>query len=68
MITKVACTNPKCANYRKIKSVASAMLSGYDPKVCAICGGKTKVVEQINTSGSGRRAGARRPSRRNSRS
>jgi len=68
VITKVACTNSKCANHRKPKSVASAMLTGYDPKVCAICGGKMKVVEQINTSGKGRRAGSRRPSRRSSRS
>jgi hypothetical protein len=68
VITKVACTNPKCANYGKTKSVASVMLTGYNYKVCAICGGKMKVVEQINTSGKGRRDGARRPSRRSSRS
>jgi len=68
VITRVACTNPKCANYRKKKSVASAMLTGYDPKVCPICGGKMKVVEQVNTGGKGRRAGARRQSRKSSRS
>jgi hypothetical protein len=68
VITKVACTNPKCANYEKRKSVASAMLTGYDPKVCPICDGKMKAVEQINTSGKGMRAGVRRPSRSSSRS
>lgn len=51
VITKVACTNPKCANYGRRKSVASAMLIGYDPKVCPICRERMKVVEQINASG-----------------
>jgi hypothetical protein len=61
VITKVACTDKECANYGKAVSVAVMMLNGQDQKVCVVCGAKTKVVEQSNASGTGRRERRPRP-------
>jgi hypothetical protein len=50
MVTKVACKNAECRNYKIVKTVASAMMGNISWKNCLKCGEPMQMVEQINVS------------------
>jgi hypothetical protein len=53
MVTFVKCSNLKCSEYNKEKSVVSADILRMDATKCPACGSHMKVARQINVSHKG---------------